>query len=312
MRHRNLLNSADLVLPALALVCALLAMSATARATTAPHLSTRIVLDGNTQDFEADETIFGPNGAHTSVEPATDSKWGSNEELTGIRITWDRQNLYLAGEGVTWGNNMVLLLDVVPSQGLSSMVLLNSWRRNITFSPDFAPDVFLATWDQNLSPRLLLQIAGDQVDDQVVGPLFQAASSFDQGATGRAMEARIPWTTLFSYSTHGTPIVRDTTIAGQPDTVVYLPAGTQVRIAAVLTAGADGTGGPDVAPDNSTGCSADANAVLLVDNFAIVEIDGDGDGLPDMGASPVTRVTFKDLSLPAHRSTWGQVKARYR
>jgi hypothetical protein len=289
----------------LALILALLLLPVPASATTAPDLRGRIVVDGNTSDWAMDESVFGDNGTQISHEPANDSRWSPNDELTGFRVTWDRRALYIACEGVIWGNNMALLVDIISDAGLSEMTGLSSWQRHIAFSADFTPDLFLATWDGNMAPRLLRQAAGNLMNDQPPGADFEAASTFSAGNTGRAMEARIPWSQIVRYRAPGWVVERDTTLAGQPDTLYFLPPGTTLRLALVLTGGQDGSGGPDVAPNNSTGCSDQLNVLLTVDNFAVVPLDADNDGLPDVGASPLTRATFKNTALPVHRSTWG-------
>ncbi len=293
----------------LALILALLLLPVPASATTAPDLRGRIVVDGDASDWAMDESVFGDNGTQFSQEPTNDSRWGQYEELAGFRVTWDQRALYVAAEGVIWNNNMLLLMDLVPGEGLSEMFALDSWRRHIAFSADFTPDLFLATWDTNTAPRLLRQVSGNQLDDQSPGADFEGAATFAQGNTGRAMEARIPWSQIVRYSAPGWVVERDTTLAEHPDTLYFLPPGTTLRLAQVLTHGADGTGGPDVAPNNSTGCSDDYSTLLVVDNFAIIPLDADNDGLPDVGASPLTRATFKNTALPVHRSTWGALKS---
>lgn len=305
------LRSRRLTLPRLAFAClALVLLPHATHATTAPDLRGRIVIDGSTSDWSADEHVFGDNGTQYSQEPTNDSRWGQYDELSGFRVTWDQRALYVAAEGVIWNNNMLLLIDILPDEGLADMSSLNSWQRLISFSPDFAPDLFLATWDGNTWPRLLRQVLGNQMDDRPPGVDFEAAATFSQGNTGRAMEARIPWSQIVRFRAPGW--VRDTVIAGQPDTLYLLPPGSSVRLAQVLTAGADGTGGPDVAPNNSSGCSDYSGYPVIEDNFAIVPLDVDDDGLPDMGASPLTRVTFKNAALPVRRSSWGALKARGR
>ncbi|MBK7367327.1 MAG: hypothetical protein IPJ04_05275 [Candidatus Eisenbacteria bacterium] len=103
-----------------------------------------------------------------------------------------------------WNNNMIVLLDTTPSRGLQSMLSINSWRRYFTFDTTgstqgtgFAPDLFCATWDGNTSPRLIVQVDGNTVLDQVVGPAFRASASFSQGNLGRSMEFAIPWQQVF-------------------------------------------------------------------------------------------------------------------
>jgi hypothetical protein len=283
----------------------LLALAATtAGAISARDLSGRIRIDGFTGDFAADEAVFGFNPASSSLEEATDdSRWGVNNDLNQIRVTWDSQYLYLGVEGRIWDNNMVLLLDTVPGRGISSMTQLNSWRRNFDFDVQggFQPDLFAATWDGNTSPRLIVQLTGNQVDDQRVGPTFDAVATFQQGNPDRAMEFRIPWRTVFLAGAGlGT---RDTLIAGISDTLRRLPLGVRaIRLCGVVTAGGDGTGGPDSAPDNLRGHSDNSGDLVFLDNFASIELDrnddtglgaGGPDGVADWGVSPQSRVSFR-------------------
>ncbi|MCC6651362.1 MAG: hypothetical protein IT348_09475 [Candidatus Eisenbacteria bacterium] len=289
----------------LLLVCAAPALAATAR-----DLSSNIRIDGFADDFAIDEAIFGYNEiVGAPEEPWDDSKWGSNEDLNQIYITWDAKNLYIAATGVIWNNNMVVLLDVINGRGLESMVAINSWRRNFQFDTvgsalgnGFAPDLFGATWDGNTQPHLIVQLDGNRVDDQVVGPTFRASASFSQGNLGRAMEFAIPWQSVFLASAGlGT---KDTlmTVGGITDTLHFFPPGTKIRIAGVITAGGDGTSGPDIAPDNLGGTTDNSSALVFVDNWAIVDLDllddtglgnGGPDGIADWDVSPKLRTSFR-------------------
>lgn len=272
-------------------------------------------IDGYTNEFTDGERIFSYNPTVEAPEEASDdSKWGINNDLNQIRITWDAHYLYLAGEGRIWDNNMILFIDSVPGRGLARMDSLNSWRRNFFFDttstpgvPGFAPDLFGATWDTNTSPHLIVQLQGQTVDDEVVGPLFNAAATFDQGNPGRAMELAIPWSSVFvAQAGVGT---RDTVMSVRlpsgdvvRDTFPLFPPGTKIRICGAITGGADGTGGPDLAPDNTRGLSSDGGAAVYVDNWAIIDLDqnddtgtghGGPDGVADWGVEPVTRVSFR-------------------
>ena len=71
-----------------------------------------------------------------------------------------------------------------------------------------------------------------------------------------------------------------------PDSVRYL------RIAGVVTGGGDGTGGPDAAPDNLSGMLQDSNAREVIDNYAILDLDADGDHIPDFNVNPKDRIRF--------------------
>ncbi len=295
----------------LPLSAALLTLATAVHARTARDLSARMRIDGYTTEFIAgDEDVFGTDPQRGILqEPRDDSKW-QNNEVYQVRVTWDAQYLYIATEGKIWGNNMILIMDTVPNRGLGSMTSLNSWRRNFTFDTfarfagdEFVPDVLGATWDTNTNPRFLTQLAGNQVDDRQVGSDFRAVASFDQGNDGRSMEFAIPWRNVFAgLAGVGT---RDTfmTVNGVADTLRRLPLGVHsIKLAVVVTGGGDGTGGPDAAPDNLRGCSDNSNDNIIIDNYAILDLDQDDDtglghggpdGIPDWNCSPITRVSFR-------------------
>lgn len=282
-----------------------------ATARTARNLSGRMRIDGFSEEFEADERMFGRNeGLDEPEESIDDSRWGENNDLNQIRITWDARNLYLAGDGRIWDNNMILFIDSTPGIGLGAMDSLTSWRRNFAFDTTglgrgegFSPDLFGATWDGNTSPRLIMQERLQRVQDYTVSQgFFSAAATFDKSNPGRAMELSIPWNTVFLGPVgRGT---RDTVILvnGVPDTFPIFPLGSRLKIAGVVTAGGDGTGGPDVAPDNTRGQTGNAGDLVFLDNWATVEIDrnddtgrggGGPDGVADWDVSPNTRVSFR-------------------
>jgi hypothetical protein len=260
-------------------------------------------MDGFASDYTEGEKVFGINPiANAPEESASDSKWGPDNDVSQLRITWDADSLYLAGEAVIWGNNLVILIDSVPLLGLSTMRQLSSWSRNFIFSDDLRPDLFAATWDGNTAPRLLIHQSGTRVDDQQAGVngTFSAAATFSQNQRGRAMEVAIPWNVVFL----GTEGVGTTPrwVPSLGETLQTFPPGTQLKIVAVLTAGGDNTGGPDSAPDNTQGHSNDGNQDVIVDNYAVVDLDrnddtglggGGPDGVADWGVEPKSRITFK-------------------
>lgn len=295
---------------ALALGLVLAVCPASAR--TARDLSARMRIDGYSAEFIAgDEDVFGLDSIRqVPQEPRDDSKWGANNEIHQIHLTWDAQFLYAAVDGKIWGNNMVLFFDSVPNRGMTSMEALNSWRRNVGFDTfgrfpgdEYLPDVFGATWDTNTEPRLITHISGNQVDDHRAGPEYRAAATFDQGNDGRSMEMAIPWRNVFAGLGGGG--TRDTlvTVGGVTDTLRRMPLGVHsIKVGALLTGGGDGTGGPDSAPDNLRGHTDDSNAPVVLDNYALVELDlnddsglgaGGPDGIPDWNVSPKQRVTFR-------------------
>ncbi|MFH1279448.1 MAG: hypothetical protein ABIK65_13835 [Candidatus Eisenbacteria bacterium] len=263
--------------PAFSLLAALLWPALTA-AETAPDLSDRIVIDGYSSDFAEDEAVFvdtliDVNGdgvpEAVSQERDNDSKWGFNNDINQIKITWDAENLYVAVDGISWDNNIILLFDYLPG-GLDRMTELNSWRRNFVFAGNFFPDLFLATWDGNTTPQIWRYANENQVT-QVDISLFETVATFAQGNPGRSMEARIPWTVFY-----GRKLDRRYS-AEIRDSVYVLPAGLDpsrsIRVCAILTAGGDGTGGPDSAPDNLGGHNIESSFQVVIDNFAIVPLD---------------------------------------
>jgi hypothetical protein len=304
----------NLRLAAVAALLLLFCRAVPATATTARDLRAGRTMDGYTTEWASDEALFGFNTVQKSLEePVDDSKWGVNNDINQVRVTWDAHNLYLAGEGKIWGNNMVLLVDVIPSHGMYSMSGLNSWSRNFTFDTtdaahgrEFLPDLFCGTWDGNPTPHLVTVQDVHQVTDlQVGGGQFTAASTFYQDRDGRAMELAIPWSLVLANDPEG----RDTivTVGGHTDTLRWFPPGQRsLKICGVITAGGDNTGGPDSGPDNTRGYVSDSYTAAYVDNYVEIPLDRQGDiaagsapdGIPDWGISPTARRTVKYGPLP--------------
>lgn len=306
------------------LLCGLLPLVAgthPAEAVTRPHLRGRIAIDGDTRDFEADEALFGLNSQVSPPlleESDIDSRWQDND-ISQIHLTWDADSIYIAADGVINSNNMIILVDVgnpnpgvssetgVAFDGLSEMNQLNSWRRNFTFENGFRPDFFVATWDGNKTPRLLSARAANNVVDEVPasGPDAQATGQFRSAATfqgtqaGRSLEFSAPWWKVLGFTSPTAAERRYVPSLG--DTLTVLPEGVRrIRLAGVITAGGDGTGGPDSAPDNLQGHETDSGVQVTIDNYAIVDVDAlnnvsgasGPDGLPDFNVSVKDRTTF--------------------
>ncbi|MBN1827394.1 MAG: hypothetical protein JW958_14130 [Candidatus Eisenbacteria bacterium] len=257
---------------------ALLLFPSIALAVTGYDLSGRIVIDGYSSDFETDEAVFVDtvldvtgDGLPDQVrqERDNDSKWGFNNDINQIKITWDAENLYVAVDGISWDNNIILLFDYLPG-GLDKMTELNSWRRNFVFAADFYPDLFWATWDGNATPQIWRYLTENQVE-QVPDESFETVATFQQGNTGRSMEARIPWDVFYGET------LERRYVEEARDSVPVLPVGLDhsrsIRMVAVLTAGGDGTGGPDSAPDNLSGHEIDSSIQAVIDNYVFIPLD---------------------------------------
>jgi len=240
-----------------------------------------IRIDGYSSDFVSDEGVFGTtlkdvNGDGivelVPQERTDDSKWGFNNDLNQIKITWDAENLYVAVDGISWDNNIILLFDYLPG-GLDRMTELNSWRRNFVFSNEFYPDLFLATWDGNTTPQIWRFSKENQVE-QVDISQFETVATFAQGNTGRSMEARIPWSVF--YGSQPWTRAYDEEFGDSVyvlDAVPGLDHAKSIHLCAILTAGPDGTGGPDSAPDNFGGHTIESSDQVTIDNYAIVPLD---------------------------------------
>ncbi|MBI5835938.1 MAG: hypothetical protein HZB25_01715 [Candidatus Eisenbacteria bacterium] len=295
-----------------AAVCLLLALAASlAQAVTARHLRGRILVDGYSVDFEPDEITFD----NTRVPPEEsdhDSRWQDNE-VVQIHLTWDGDSIYVAADGVISANNMIVFFDTGraypgvndeqgrPFQGLSRMTGLNTWRRNFVFDNGFRPDLFLATWDGNTTPQLVSILGPNQALAEspataTTAGAFRSAASFSGTLPGRSMVFAIPWWKFLGYP-DSTGLERRVD-PQRGDTVTVLPAGIDtLRYAAVITAGPDGTGGPDAAPDNLGGLQVDSGVQETIDNFAYLEVDSAGNAAgqpapPDFGVNVRSRVRF--------------------
>lgn len=291
------------------LVCTCVcAWAAPAAAVTEPDLSGRMTIDGYTNDYSPDEAVFGLTAAGLPEEAPDDSRWSPQNDVRQIRISWDVRRLYVAVEGTIWGNNMILAIDSMTERGVSTMSLLNSWRRAFDFVPGFDPDLFACTWDENTAPRLLRHQSGNVVSDDLPGALFQASATFFRDLPNTSMEFAIPWSVVFPGLTRDT--VMD--VGAGPQDVTTIPACVDLRLAAFVTGGPDGVSGPDSAPNNLTGHPVDYLIPVTIDNWAIVTVDADCDGVADIGIEPRSRTAFHDVSTPVARPTWGGLKARYR
>jgi len=274
---------------ALAAVLGILAsvlFTVSSSAVTDVDLSGRMLIDGLTNEWESDESLFQTNPDTGGLEePISDSKWGFFNDLNQIRITWDARFLYVAVDAIIWNNNVIVLLDYKDG-GMQEMTNLNSWRRNFVFQ-GLQPDLFLATWDGNTLPQVWDYVGSNQVTQKDAAS-FQTVASFSTNSQNRAMEAAIPWSFLLGDDAQR---VFDPAYG---DTVYVLPEGiSRLRVVGVITAGPDGTGGPDSAPDNLSGHDIDSSQQVTIDNWADIPLDLDGDDVVDFDANIRDREIFR-------------------
>ena len=234
---------------------------------TSSDLSGRIIIDGFSDDFTSDEEILSDSMGNP-LESPSDSYWGEYNDVKQIRATWDETYLYIGVEACSWDNNLMLFIDAHDEYGIEDMSEVSAWQRSFKFY-NFNPDYFVGTWDTNDSPQFWrVQEGGSiQVDwDQSI----ETYSALNTGSLGRSMEVKIPWSSLM--------------LNGQSI--------TSIKLLSLITGGDEYTSSPDCAPDNLGGMTNNSSQMVVLDNFAEILIDGDGDGEPDMGVSPQAQTGF--------------------
>ena len=211
------------------------------------------VIDGAISgDWSGDEWILDDSN--------TDSPWQGNE-VDDVYLTWDADNLYLAIRHSLNNNGIVLYLDAGTgaADGSADVSGLDAWPRNIQFS-GFTAEFQYGKWNEQ-GGNFYHILNGTTTDDLTAQVEIATA-----GANGET-ELRIPWNTLYGLG------------AGA------VPAGASLKLVATMVGG-DDTGAHDSAPDNASVPPADVFGATLLDNFYVITVDQDSDGLPDSGVSP--------------------------
>ncbi len=243
--------------------------------TTAPDLRARINIDGRAVEYEADEWVLD---ASTSLpERPNDSRWGSDNDIGEVALTWDNYNLYIAVRATTRRTHLMLFIDSA-CDGATDLKDHPVFRRNIRFgsaSPNFLLDV---------TPFAAVT-AGFQDCSK---PFFVYDPSRLQQERAEALEVAIPWTLLGSFDISGTG-------TATPE------ANFIVDVVAAVTGG-PGAGAGDAAPDPSTILEDDSTRVAILDNAMQLPLDGNGDGLIDLGVSPRSVVSFALAATETARS----------
>ena len=236
-------------------------------AVTGTDLSNRIIIDGLSHDFTNDEEILSDSIGNLLESPA-DSYWGEYNDVKQIKVTWDTTYLYLAVDACSWGNNVMLFIDIYDDYGIEDMSEVNAWQRSFKFY-NWNPDFLVGTWDTNDIPQFWkVQEGGTMQVEQI--PTIETSATFDTGNLAGAMEIKIAWVIL-----------------KPPNRSIQ-----HIKLLSVITSGDDYSSGPDCAPDNLGGMANDTGQKVVLDNYAEIIIDADEDGNPDMNIEPQMRTTF--------------------
>jgi len=239
-----------------------------AHATTANSQSGRVVIDGALNDYTADEWVLdsGTNPRETS----SDSRWGSDNDISRVALTWDRDFLYIGIEARTFDSFLELFISN-RAGGLSTLEETGEFRRAIQLPspinlialahPGAIPDV--ARVDESHSFALV---------DRGAVPV--AIAGVRTGPVG--FEMKVPWSILS----------------------LALP----VKLVAAIT-GEVGEGAGDAAPDASAALDTERFARAVLDRWFQIDADVDNDGLADIGISPRTAGSVEYSSTPARART---------
>ncbi len=252
-------------------------------ATTAASLSDRISIDGDLSDWQADEWVL-TDSIVTNWEGVGDSRWGANEEIIRVGVTWDARYLYLAVEFRASEGALLATLGYAPG-GLSSLDGAGTFRRAI----DFPFDINLLALASVRDVPLLAH-----VDDHHVFALLDRATA---PAAVRAplgqnagFEAAIPWSSM---------------ALARP-----------LDLALALTGSDEGTGAGDAAPDASVpfpeSPGPSSKTRVRLDQWLSIPADGNQDGVPDAGVAPLAVVTIEPGNFVAQsrpESTSGSLSA---
>ena len=235
-------------------------------AITGEDLSNRIIIDGFSHDFTIDEEIL-TDSLGSLLESPADSYWGEYNDIKQINVTWDASYLYLAVDACSWDNNVMLFIDIDDEYGIKDMSEVNAWQRSFKFY-NWNPDFLVGTWDTNDIPQFWkVQEGGTMQVEQI--PTIETLATFDTGNLEGAMEIKIAWEIL---EPNGRSI-------------------HHIKLLSVITSGDDYSSGPDCAPDNLGGMANESGQMVVLDNYAEILIDNNGDG-PDMEVEPQKRTTF--------------------
>ncbi|MCD6502047.1 hypothetical protein J7L01_05550, partial [bacterium] len=202
------------------------------------------------------------------LEDGGDSPWVDND-LVALWLTWDAENLYIGLEYTVSGNGVEFYIDAGSGGSFSFRAedgWTGAWPRDVTSDRDI--EIFAGAWDG--APFDVYRAA-----DTSSVPIGDECRS----ATGGSYESEvaIPWTIVYP--------------AG-------FPTGAEIAVAALLVGG-DGYFAADAMPNQPT--VGDGEGPDNLENFEIISIDADSDGIPDFEGTYIGgTVQFSDIDSPPY------------
>ncbi len=225
-----------------------------------------IIIDGDLADFAADEAL--------APDPADDSTYGANNELTALHLTWDADALYLGLPYRAENTAVMLLLETGKTGGVSDLCYGGAFSANLQGPAFDLLLAFFAPSDHAAAPTPYLYAldAGSSTDiSGAAGVQIQLVETVSTLGREGAMEAAIPWDLIYGLGSGA------------------VPPGATLRLAAVIRGALDQDNLGDVSPEPLGGLQPDKcgqGSATVIDQLHQVVIDLDGDGAPDPGRAP--------------------------
>ena len=202
-----------------------------------------ISLDGNLGVFDPDELIY--------QDASYDSYWQGNE-LYGLYVTWDRNNLYLGLSYRVQNNAVLIVLDPGRGRGVNDINNLDWYPRNFQFYGMNA-DILCALWNADISTGGVREILAKDRTQPLRG-----VEIINNGASGdsSALMVKIPFEEIYGMGNK-------------------VPPGVSLKVVALIS-GSDHTMGGDAIPDNESIGSSSA-----IRKYIKIVIDSNMDSVPD-------------------------------
>lgn len=210
-----------------------------------------IFIDGEISDW--DETT------ELCISEPYDSVWNIGQGKNDIRkfyVTWDKYNLYIYFELELSNAGVIVYFSYDETSGSKDLTKLNTWRRLVQFSKPI--NLFFAAWEGQ---------QGSFYHVQSSTYAYDVTYYFGNKFKKNIYELKLPFKMLFPYS----------------ETIVEKNAKISVVICIVSGDVATDSYGnygyivADTLPDNNITFMS----TMTIDKFHVIEIDQDGDGIPD-------------------------------